>query len=88
MYSFFLSGEYVIRGLFLQLAFSVSRRIDSGVRAKVIVGCHCWLRCLGKIYCSELNEQASHYYWDSQRMLLKRSRNKRRHPGICKSCRG
>ena len=32
MYSFFLSGEYVIRGLFLQLAFSVSRRMDSGVR--------------------------------------------------------
>ena len=58
------------------LSLSAEEWILESDRAKVIVGCHCWLRCLGKIYYSELNEQASHYYWDSQRMLLKRNRNK------------
>lgn len=59
----------MVRGLFLQLALSVSAEewIPESGRPKLKIGCHCWLRCLQKVYYSGVNELASLYQEGSQR---------------------
>lgn len=70
------------------LSLSAEEWILESDRAKVIAGCHCWLRYLGKMYYSDMSDQASRYHWDSQRRLLNGSRSKPRPQSMGKSWRG
>lgn len=40
-------------------------------RPKITADRHCWLGYPGKIYCSDMKKQASHYHQDCQRRWLK-----------------